>query len=171
MEAAISAYKANGFELIGVEIPWSHYGQRGVLDAAFRSKSLINGQRVLVLAEFKSKLADIGRAVRQVHLTQAYFFSGISNKERYVAEHESTRVLYPLIVHADPENLSIALRYSQLLSEVDIQFFHPQPSVAEKISSQYRLNLAFQRIESDRLLHAFQSCHARITPFSQNTCQ
>ena len=145
MEDFIRHAEGKGYDLLGVEIPWSHYGNRGVLDAAFRSKRLVNGKRVLILAEFKSTLADIGRSVRQVQLVKSYFLNGVDCSE-YLIDGEACIIECPLIVKATEENLSLVLKYQHLLRDIDILFFDPSPDRIRHIQVKFNEQMAIWKI-------------------------
>lgn len=143
MEAYVAKAKQEGYELLGVEIPWSYYGNRGVLDAALRSRELVDGKRVVVLAEFKTQILDVGRCIRQVQLVRKYFMRG-AESGAFFKKDEQSEIRCPLIVMATVENVKQAVKYHHLFRDIDIIFFHEDESVATRMREQYEIRLAFK---------------------------
>jgi len=146
MEAYITKAVRNGCDLIGVEIPWSHYGNRGVLDAALWSSKGKVGGRVLVLAEFKSELIDVGGCIRQVELVRKYFLKGAQMPE-FEDLGESCEVRYPVILLATMVNARQAVKYHHLLRDMELYFFHEDDKVRQDIMNKYEIMLAIQRVK------------------------
>lgn len=144
MEAYISRAQSEDYEVLGVELPWSFYGARGVLDAALRSRGLVNSKRIIILAEFKTQIVDVGRCIRQVQLVRKYFMRS-TGRLAFLSGKEPCEIQCPLIVKATVENVKQVVRYHHLFRDVDVVFFHEDESVAAKMHSQYEIRLAMKQ--------------------------
>lgn len=165
MEAYITKAQRDGYELLGVEIPWSHYGNRGVLDAALRSREMIGDKRVLILAEFKTRILDVGRCIRQVQLVRKYFMQGIDRKT-LLGSNEHYEIHCPLILMATVENVKQVVKYHHLFRDIDIVFFNKDRNVECRMYSQYEIRLAIKHAQEDQRISTSQNVTLECAPES-----
>jgi len=132
------------FHVVGVEMPWSYYGHRGILDLALRSRALVGGKRQWVLCEMKPELLDVGEAIRQVKKVRQYFLRDEDRKG--MLEGEASEVTCPLVLLASEFNLVRCMKYYRVLRDIDIVFFSKDSAVADAVAAKYEIFLATRSV-------------------------
>lgn len=103
---------------IETEVPFCHYGFRGVVDVV---QSLESGStKCACLFELKTKLLDIGKTVRQVKLAMEYFPK--CNRTKY------TQFLFTLVILGTKSNIEAIERYNNMFpfgDNFNIYIFFP----------------------------------------------
>ena len=98
------------------EVPYNHYGDRGVVDVL---AMMLNGQHWQgVGCELKPRFFDLGETIRQVHRAQLYFQTPDT-----MTAYGKPILRFPLILKATDENLNTAMHYQGILNNVPVYFF------------------------------------------------
>jgi len=136
---------SGNFDLVGVEMPYSYYGNRGILDVVLKSKEPLRGRRQWLVAELKPELLDVGRAVRQVTKARKYSFKDEEMKR--LLGDEAYDLTHVLVMLATEENLQRAMDYCHLLRNIHIMFFSSRPGQTKKIAGKYAIFRAIKKAQ------------------------
>jgi len=145
----IAAKVAEGFTLLGVEMPYNRRPGNGFVDAVlYRSLADAPGTEWLV-AEVKPSLADVGGTIRQVKIAARHFPD--TYRDLLTAKN-AIAIRYPLVLWASTETYAQWRQYAELLADVDIEFFHADPVVARHFAGLHEIHRAvcLARTESVR---------------------
>lgn len=108
---------AEGFSLVGCEVHFNHYGDRGVVDVLLRKD--VGGRWLWWVCELKPILLDVGEAVRQVHRAKTYL-----RQSRSDLFGEGDRLEFLLVLEAGEHNWDVFRRHVDLFRDVRVLFFH-----------------------------------------------
>lgn len=88
------------------------------------------------LCELKPLLLDIGETIRQINRAKQYFFK---DRKELLDSAFSNIIKYPLVLEASQFNLSVCLKYLELLDNVEIEFFSLDTNLARQIMSSFQI--------------------------------
>jgi hypothetical protein len=126
----ISQKKSQGYQLVGCEVLYNHYGDRGVVDVVM-SKHVSDTKEVeWLICEMKPQLVDIGETVRQVKRAQEYFCKARSDM---VVKDCVNRYRFLLVLEANDHNLMQALKYREIFQGIEVLYHHEDLVVKNRI--------------------------------------
>lgn len=119
MVEIVKFLKKCDFQLLGLEIPFSHYGERGFCDAWLAQRDFSKKTQYWVTAEIKPEIVDIGETVRQVNRMKLYFYKD----KKSLLDGWNNQLLFPLIVEASESNFRTFMEYEDYFRNIDLIFF------------------------------------------------
>ena len=156
MESFITASIARGFRLHGCEVPYNHYGNRGVVDVLLRKATPANDGFEWHVCELKPVLADIGEAIRQVQKSAQYFRE---SRRDLFSSARSHSFRFPLVLEASAHNFQLWREHSHLFRDIEVLFHHEDPHTLSQIE-----NLR----EIEEAIHLARQSAPDPPPVSQN---
>lgn len=145
MQQYIQTSRKNKFEVVCCEAPYCHYGQKGYVDLVLKKYDRPNRLCLWKLCELKPLLLDIGQTIRQINRTREYFFK---DKKELLDSAFSNEIKYPLVVEANPHNLSVCLQYLSLLKNIHIEFFSADSNLAQQISNKFQIHKEIIKVQN-----------------------
>lgn len=141
MQAYIKDMQAKGYTLVGVEVPYNYYGQRGFIDVVLR-RTTPQGEEWLV-SEIKSTLLDIGEAIRQVNRAREYFLMGST-----CLAPTNARVTYNLVLRAVDSNVRLWRMHQTLLDGVPVVWQPVEDESSGEATHKFEVALAIASMNS-----------------------
>ena len=121
-QSFIEVMKKRQYSLVGCEIMYNHYGDRGVIDVVLRKDSADQKRSTWLICEMKPRLYDIGEAIRQVHRAEEYFLRARPDMKIQDWENEYRFVL---VLEADKQNLyQVESLHRNLFAGIDVMYHH-----------------------------------------------
>ena len=131
-QSFINASLQRGFSLVGCEIHYNHYGDRGVVDVILNRRGSEEGQMDWEICELKPRLSNIGEAIRQVRRAQRYFRE--SRKDLF-EEDLQHKLAFLLVLEATDHNLKQYRNHPGLFQGIEVRFHHEDPNQCRQIES------------------------------------
>ncbi len=145
IEAYINASRKKGFELVGCEVPYNYYGNRGFIDVILKRTD--NQTRTVhwLICEMKTKLCDVGGTIRQVKKAEQFFFK---DKEKDIVDRKYVNLFeYPLVLKATSENYDIYTSYRKIFKDIKVMFFDANSSIFENTESRLEILKAIKECQ------------------------
>ncbi len=118
----IEAMKKQQYSLVGCEIMYNHYGDRGVIDVVLRKDYVDQKRSTWLICEMKPRLYDIGETIRQVHRAEEYFCRARPDMKMQGWENEYRFIL---VLEADKQNLhQVQCQHRDLFAGIDVMYHH-----------------------------------------------
>lgn len=139
MQSFISVSLREGFEFVGCEVPYNHYGDRGVVDVVLRKRKARRGGGVWQVCELKPVLADVGETIRQVHRAREYFQKARPDLFTGGMEEE---VHFLLVLEASEHNLTVLRNHADLFTGMEVVFHHENHALRDRCQSTFEIHSA-----------------------------
>ena len=144
MREYIENCEQNNFEIVSCETPYNHYGERGFIDLILRKSNNHSKICYWKLCEFKPMLFDLGETIRQIHRSKEYFFK---DQKKLLNQGFSNIIEFPLSLEANKTNLSVCLKYLELLRDINIEFFSTDTKLAQQITTEFEIQKEIIKIQ------------------------
>ena len=143
-QSFIDRMRKNRFRLVGCEILFNHFGDRGVIDVVLRRDNSQERSATWLVCEMKPQLNDVGEAIRQVRRAQAYFCQ--ARPDILVKEREN-QYWFVLVLKAHEHNLQQLNQYHDLFGDIEILFHHEDPAEIQRIQNRHKIQQAVAVIQ------------------------
>jgi len=144
MHQYIQTSQQDNFKLFSCEEPYNLYGERGFIDLILIKHDKNNKTCCWKICELKPTLLDLGETIRQINRAKQYFFKARTD---LLNTSFSNIMEYPLILEANKANLSLCLKYLDLLKDIDIEFFSSDIKLAQQITSEFQIQKEISNIQ------------------------
>jgi hypothetical protein len=131
-QSFIAKKQREGFRLVGCEVMFNYFGDRGVIDVVLRKDYPSERRAIWVLCEIKPDLHDIGEAIRQVRRAEQYFCRARPDLRVKDWENEYEFVL---VLEASKQNLLEVLDlHRDLFKGVEVMYHHEDPAKIDELA-------------------------------------
>lgn len=139
LEAYIRAKAAEGYRLLGTEVPYQRGKGYGYVDVVMERKASAGTTTQLLVAEIKTAIFNLGQTIRQVNAAKQAFLTSHAN---LVSNHEPVAVNYPLVVWASQSNIHCLSEFAHVLADTTIEIFHQDEAIAKSMASRLEIQRA-----------------------------
>ncbi|MFB3789397.1 MAG: hypothetical protein ACE15F_23805 [bacterium] len=140
----IQAKIKDGYHLAGCEVPFNHFGDRGVIDVVLRCDDPLVHKAVWWICEIKPALYDIGDTIRQVRRAEQYFCQARPDMNKPGWENEYRFVL---VIDAQMENFQDMDKYRDLFQGIEVVYFNQNPEQIQQIKILDEIQQAISMIQ------------------------
>ncbi len=139
MQSFVAASLREGFEFVGCEAPYNHYGDRGVVDVVLRKRRPGGGGGVWHVCELKPVLTDVGETIRQVHRAREFFQK--ARPDLFEGEI-GPEVRFLLVLEASEHNLAVVRNHADLFAGMEVVFHHEDLALRDRCQSVFEIHSA-----------------------------
>ena len=140
LEAYIRAKTAEGYRLLGTEVPYQRGKGYGYVDVVMKRQAGGGSQTTqLLVAELKTVILNLGQAIRQVNAAKQAFLASHSD---LITSNRPVTVDYPLVVWASQSNVRCLTEFAHVLADTTVEVFHQDQPTAKSMAGRLEIQRA-----------------------------